>query len=163
MLDWLSLNPDLVHDPERMAEIAPEAALLADHMRESLHLLDRLWGVAPETRTSTPYGHAELEADLVAAQAEADDLRTDLGRAAKRISDLEARLAEADDPGLDDAAYKRVGLHPGAHRVVVDAARRALLAHWHPDRYAAGQCEYATRQFQEVANAFDVILATRAG
>lgn len=124
-------------------------------MRRNLRLLETLLGIESE-RPDLAQEHDRLCYDLHSANALATAFEVDLLTAQGRIKTLEERLAAHED---DEEAvlYRSVGPAPTAHEVVVSAARRALLALFHPDRAASGSQAKAAQQFRSAAAAFERI------
>lgn len=90
-----------------------------------------------------------------AARSEIEGLRRALARAEERILALEYDLQHGTSPEED--LFRSVGLSPEAIPIVVNAARRALLAHWHPDRWPDDQKEFASECFRAAQDVFDWI------
>ncbi|WP_192216035.1 molecular chaperone DnaJ [Methylobacterium bullatum] len=146
------------YSPAQLAQVRPSLAELAVRMRRNLRLLETLLGIESE-RPDLAREHDRLCYDLHAANALGAALEVDLLTAQGRIKTLEERLAGHEDDE-EAAIYRSVGLVPTAHGVVVSAARRALLAHFHPDR-AVGCQASATQQFRRAADAFERITELR--
>lgn len=103
----------------------------------------------------------DLREALLAAEARSATLQEALDHARHEVEHLEAALAEAGG-GREAEVYAVLGLLPEAHRVVIHAARRALLTHWHPDRHADERTKAAAQaQFARVSAAADQIVAWR--
>jgi len=92
-------------------------------------------------------------------QSRVASLRIELAEAQERILSLEADILSITSP--EEEAYREVGLSSNCSPVVLIAARKALLSHWHPDRHSEEYKRTATRCFQEVQAAFERIEALR--
>jgi hypothetical protein len=86
-------------------------------------------------------------------------LRIELDEAQKRILNLEAHILTTTNPDAD--AYREVGLSPNCSPVVLNSARKALLSHFHPDRWSEDRKPHATKCFQDAQAAFERIEALR--
>jgi hypothetical protein len=86
-------------------------------------------------------------------------LRSELAEAQERILALEADVMEMTCP--DAEVYREVGLSPDCLPVVLQAARKAILTHWHPDRHPEDRKQHATICFQDAQSAFERIEALR--
>jgi hypothetical protein len=86
-------------------------------------------------------------------------LERELADARDSIADLETDILSLTCPEED--VYREVGLSSNCSPMVLHAARRALLSHWHPDRWSQGRKEHATKCFRSVQVAFDRIEAIR--
>lgn len=148
------------YSPAQIAKVRPMMEELAVRTRRNLRLLDSILGVETD-RSDLAHEHDRLCLDLHEATTLTAALEDDLTLAHRRIEVLEDRLAALEDTEVEAAVYRSVGLTSTAHAVVVSAARRALLHHYHPDRAPPAQRAAATRQFQAVSAAFDRIVALR--
>lgn len=148
------------HSPAQLAAVRPEMARLANIMRRNLHLLDTVLGVGGEQR-DLAREYDLLRAEACEIQARVEALEHDLATARAWIGHLEAKLAAIEDDEEEDALYRSVGLAPCAHTVVIAAARRALLQHYHPDRWDQRQKSGATAKFQATSATFEKIARLR--
>ncbi|MFC4172989.1 hypothetical protein ACFOYU_13110 [Microvirga sp. GCM10011540] len=92
-------------------------------------------------------------------QGKIASLDRELAEAQERILSLEADILSITSP--EEEAYRKVGLSSGCSPVVVTAARKALLSHWHPDRWPEGRKRHATQRFQAAQAAFERIAVLR--
>jgi hypothetical protein len=118
------------------------------------------------------------EAERLAAESRARDLEKVVLGLRQRLRDLEAtiqavthRAARAESATRsasssptsptssgDSRLYGQVGLAPGCPDFLVDAARRAYLREYHPDRHEGARAkERATADFQFYSRVFKVI------
>lgn len=95
-----------------------------------------------------------------AALSRIETLERELAEARELIADLEADILSITSP--DEDAYREVGLSSDCAPVVLHAARRALLGHWHPDRWPQQQKPHAAECFRSVQAAFERIEAIRS-
>lgn len=145
--------------PEELRAVRPLLELLAAKMRRNLRLLDHLLGV----EIAQPDLAREFDRlcyDLHEANIRVVALEHDLETARAWIARLQDALAQAEDDDADQT-YRSVGLLATAHDVVVHAARRALLAHHHPDRAAPEDEGRMMAQFAAASAAFDRIAELR--
>ncbi len=147
------------YSPSQLAAVRPDIVRLASIMRRNLRQLDGILGIEPD-RFHSVREHESLRRELHEAHALADALREDLNHSLTRIANLERRLAEIEDDE-QDALYASVGLSVTAHEVVVNAARRALLQHHHPDRWPIEKKAQATARFAAASATFDRIAELR--
>ncbi len=94
-----------------------------------------------------------------AALSRIEALERELANARELIADLEADILSITNP-LEDS-YREVGLSSNCCPVVLNAARRALLGHWHPDRWPQHQKKHATECFRATQAVFERIEALR--
>lgn len=94
-----------------------------------------------------------------AALSRIETLERELADARELIADLEADILSITSPEED--AYREVGLSSNCSPVVLHAARRALLRHFHPDRWSQDRKGHATECFRSVQVAFERIEALR--
>jgi hypothetical protein len=94
-----------------------------------------------------------------AALSRIETLERELANARELIADLEADILSITDP-LEDS-YREVGLFSNCCPVVLHAARRALLIHWHPDRWSQDRKGHAAECFRSVQATFERIEALR--
>ncbi|WP_267361240.1 MULTISPECIES: molecular chaperone DnaJ [unclassified Methylobacterium] len=144
---------------EQLLTLRPALEDLAVRMRRNLRLLDSLLGVGKDW-PDLAREHNRLCYDLHEANTLVEALQHDLATARAWIERLQSRLAELQDDG-DAHVYASVGLTPNAHAVVVHAARRALLGHYHPDRASPDDKSKMSSQFAAASAAFDRIEALR--
>lgn len=139
--------------PEQLLAVRPMLEDLAVRLRRNLRLLDSLLG-SESARPDLVREHDRLCYDLHEALVRAEALEHDLATARAWIERLQVRVAEYEG---DEVAgvYASVGLTATAHDVVVRAARRALLAHWHPDRASPVDQGRMAAQFAAASAAFD--------
>lgn len=118
------------------------------------------------------------EAERLAAESRARDLEAVVIGLRQRLKELEATVqavthraaraesaarslssgATAPSTGGDARLYGQVGLVPGCPDFLVDAARRAYLREYHPDRHEGPVAkERATADFQFYGRVFKVI------
>jgi hypothetical protein len=83
----------------------------------------------------------------------------------KEVAQWKSRVHELEGDILGitshERLYREVGLSSCCHPEVLKAARRALLASLHPDRFPPHQRGHATTRFQSVQNAFEQIETLR--
>lgn len=80
------------------------------------------------------------------------------------LSEEDRRAVTARYLGTDTTQYARLGLAPGASDAEVKRAYRQLAAAHHPDRVAhlgPGAVDQATRRFQEIQDAYEMIRRLR--
>ncbi|MFL5343270.1 MAG: TerB family tellurite resistance protein [Hyalangium sp.] len=80
------------------------------------------------------------------------------------LSEEDRRAVTARYLGTDHTHYARLGLAPGASDAEVKRAYRQLAAAHHPDRVAhlgPGAVDQATRRFQEIQDAYEMIRRLR--
>ena len=94
-----------------------------------------------------------------AAQSRIETLERELADGREHIADLQEDILSLTDPEED--VYRQVGLSSNCSPVVLNAARRALLAHWHPDRWSQDRKGHASDCFRSVQAAFERIEALR--
>jgi DnaJ-domain-containing protein 1 len=141
--------------PEQLRAVRPLLEELATKLRRNLRVLDNLLGV--ETAQSDLAREFDrLCYDLHEANIRVEALEHDLATAQAWIERLQEALVEAEGDETDQT-YRSVGLVATAHDVVVHAARRALLARYHPDRAMPQDKSRMTKQFAAASAAFDRI------
>ena len=94
-----------------------------------------------------------------AALSRIETLERELANVRELIADLEADILSITSPEED--AYREVGLSSDCSPVVLHAARRALLSHWHPDRWSQDRKGHAADCFRSAQAAFERIEALR--
>lgn len=80
------------------------------------------------------------------------------------LSEEDRRAITARYLGTGDTQYARLGLNPGASDAEVKRAYRQLAAAHHPDRVShlgTGAVDQATRRFQEIQDAYEMIRRLR--
>lgn len=80
------------------------------------------------------------------------------------LTEEDRRAITARYLGTGDTHYTRLGLNPGASDAEVKRAYRQLAAAHHPDRVShlgAGAVDQATRRFQEIQDAYEMIRRLR--
>jgi hypothetical protein len=145
--------------PEELRAARPLLELLAVKMRRNLRLLDHLLDVEV-TQPELAREFDRLCYDLHEANIRVVALEHDLATARAWIERLQDALAQAEGDETDQT-YRSVGLVATAHEVVVRAARRALLAHYHPDRAVPEDKGRMAAQFAAASAAFDQIAELR--
>lgn len=145
--------------PEQLLAVRPLLEDLAVRMRRNLRLLDSLLGVETD-RSGLTREHDRLCYDHHHALNRIEALEHDLATARAWIEILQAKVAEFEDDEVENV-YGSVGLTSTAHDVVVSAARRALLAHYHPDRAQADDKNAMGIRFAFASAAFDKIAELR--
>jgi hypothetical protein len=90
-----------------------------------------------------------------AALSRIETLKSELAEAQEHIHDLQADILSITSPEED--AYREVGLSSDCSPVVLKAARKSLLAYFHPDRFPSAQKPYAAERFKAVQATFDRI------
>lgn len=145
--------------PEQLLAVRPLLEDLAVRMRRNLRLLDSLLGVETD-RSGLTREHDRLCYDHHHALNRIEALEHDLATARAWIETLQAKVAEFEDDEIENV-YGSVGLTSTAHDVVVSAARRALLAHYHPDRAQTNDKSAMGIRFAFASAAFDKIAELR--
>jgi hypothetical protein len=144
---------------EQLQAVRPLLEELAVRMRRSLRLLDSLLGVESD-RPDLAREHDRLCYDLHEVRLQVEALEHDLSTARAWIETLQVKVAQFEDDEIENL-YASVGLSPNAHDVVVRAARRALLGHYHPDRASHGDKSSMASRFAAASAAFDTIMELR--
>ncbi|MGH1573897.1 molecular chaperone DnaJ [Methylobacterium sp. P31] len=145
--------------PEQLLAVRPLLEAVAVKMRRNLRLLDHLLGV----EVAQPELAREFDRlcyDLHEANIRVEALTHDVATARAWIERLQDALAQAEGDETDQT-YRSVGLVATAHDVVVHAARRALLARYHPDRAVPEDKGRMASQFAAASAAFDRIARLR--
>ena len=145
--------------PEQLLAVRPMLVKLTVKMRRNLRLLDGLLGVEND-RPELVREHERLTVDHHEALVRVEALEHDLETARAWISTLQNRITDIEDDEVEQI-YRMVGLASVAHIVVVRAARRALLAQYHPDAALAENKDRMTTRFAAASAAFDRIEALR--
>lgn len=146
--------------PEQLRQVRPLLEELAVKLRRNLRLLDGLLGLGDE-HPDLVREHAALCSEHHETLMRAEALEHSLATANAWISVLQSKVAAFEDEVERDTIYTTVGLDEAAHDVVVAAARRALLAHLHPDRARPEDKLRASARFAQASAAFDKILEFR--
>lgn len=145
--------------PEELRAVRPLLEVLAVRMRRNLRLLDHLLDVeAAQPELAREFDR--LCYDLHVANAQVEALTHEVATARAWIERLQDALAQVEGDEIDQT-YRSVGLIATAHEVVVRAARRALLAHYHPDRAVPEHKGRMAAQFAAASAAFDRIAELR--
>ncbi|MGU3282242.1 molecular chaperone DnaJ [Methylobacterium sp.] len=154
MMDWTDWNADLEND--RLEALRPLLEEYAIKARCVLRLVDALLHEG-DRHPDVAHKYERLQADYHEAVLRIEALQHQLETARAWISTLQTRIAEAEDIEEREAVYSVVGLTVTVEDVVVVAARRALLAHLHPDRAAEQDKIRMSAQFATASAAFDRI------
>ena len=160
MMDWTDRLAACLDDPGQVEAMRPLLEDYARTTRRALRLVDRLLGVE-DREPDLAHEHERLIIDHHAALARIEAQEHDLETARAWISTLQVKIASVEDEQARDAVYATVGLGEAAHDVVVVAARRALLAHLHPDRARFEDKARASASFARASAAFDRIIELR--
>lgn len=146
-------------DPGQVEVLRPALEEYASTTRRALRLVDRLLGVE-DRKPDLAREHEGLIFNYHEALVRIEALGHDLETARAWIDVLQGKVAEVEDDEVEQT-YRAVGLASVAHVVVVRAARRALLAHYHPDRASAEDKDRMTAQCAAASAAFDRIETLR--
>lgn len=145
-------------DPAQVEVLRPSLEEYARTTQRALRLVDALLGVENK-EPDLAREHERLIVDHHEALARAEAAEDSVHTANAWIAVLQTRLADYEDDASD--VYAAVGLRDTAHDVVVAAARRALLAHYHPDRAAGEDKDTMSARFAVASAAFDRIAEAR--